>query len=45
MAMAFGGGGHVKAAGCTVKGTPDSILAGICGQVKLQWKEWEEEQA
>ena len=45
IAMAFGGGGHVKAAGCTVKGTPDSILAGICGQVKLQWKEWEEEQA
>ena len=45
IAMAFGGGGHVKAAGCTMKGEPERIIEEICGQVKLQWEQWKQEQA
>jgi len=39
IAAVFGGGGHVKAAGCTVTGTPGEIIEGLCEQIKLQWKE------
>ena len=39
IAAFFGGGGHVKAAGCTVTGTPESIIRGLCEQIKLQWEE------
>lgn len=41
----FGGGGHVKAAGCTVSGTVDEIIAGLAGQIVLQWEEMKKEQA
>lgn len=41
IASAFGGGGHVKAAGCTVTGTVEEIVEGICDQIRLQWKEAE----
>ena len=41
----FGGGGHVKAAGCTVSGTVDEIIEGLAGQIVLQWEEREKEQA
>lgn len=39
IAAVFGGGGHVKAAGCTVTGAPEEILEGLCEQIKIQWKE------
>ena len=39
IAAVFGGGGHVKAAGCTVTGTVDGILAGLREQIEIQWKE------
>ena len=39
IAAVFGGGGHVKAAGCTVTGTVDEILAGLREQIEIQWKE------
>lgn len=39
IAAVFGGGGHVKAAGCTVTGTVDEILAGLKEQIELQWAE------
>lgn len=42
IAGAFGGGGHVKAAGCTMTGTVDEIIAGLGEQIKLQWKEMEQ---
>lgn len=42
IAGAFGGGGHVKAAGCTMIGTVDEIVAGLGEQIKLQWKEMEQ---
>lgn len=45
IAGAFGGGGHVKAAGCTVTGTVDEILTGLKTQIEIQWKEMEEKQA
>ena len=45
IASVFGGGGHVKAAGCTVTGRPVSIVDGICEQIRIQWKEAEEKQA
>lgn len=45
VAMAFGGGGHVKASGCTRTGEPDAILAELCGQIALQWDESAGEQA
>lgn len=41
IAAVFGGGGHVKAAGCTVTGTPEEILEGLCEQIKIQWAEME----
>lgn len=39
IAGAFGGGGHVKAAGCTVTGTVETILEGLKEQILLQWNE------
>ena len=39
IAAAFGGGGHVKAAGCTVTGTVEEILGGVKEQIEIQWKE------
>ena len=39
IAAVFGGGGHVKAAGCTVTGTVDEILTGLKEQIEIQWKE------
>ena len=39
IAAVFGGGGHVKAAGCTVTGTVDEILDGLREQIEIQWKE------
>ena len=26
VAVSFGGGGHIKAAGCTIKGEPEDII-------------------
>ncbi|MBP3927481.1 MAG: bifunctional oligoribonuclease/PAP phosphatase NrnA, partial [Clostridium sp.] len=39
IAAVFGGGGHVKAAGCTVTGTVDEILEGLKEQILIQWAE------
>ena len=39
IATVFGGGGHVKAAGCTVTGSAEEILEGLCEQIRLQWEE------
>lgn len=39
IATVFGGGGHVKAAGCTVTGTAEEILNGVEEQILIQWKE------
>lgn len=36
VAAAFGGGGHVKAAGCTMTGTPDEILEKLLAECKKQ---------
>lgn len=44
IAAVFGGGGHVKAAGCTVTGTVDEILNGIQEQIEIQWEEMKEKQ-
>ena len=41
IAAVFGGGGHVKAAGCTVTGTVEEILNGVKEQIEIQWKELE----
>ena len=36
IAQMFGGGGHVKAAGCTMNGTPEEIMAKLTEQLELQ---------
>ena len=36
IAAAFGGGGHLRAAGCTVKGTADEAVEKLGGQILLQ---------
>ena len=36
VAQNFGGGGHVKAAGCSMNGTPEEILRKLIGQIELQ---------
>lgn len=36
---AFGGGGHVKAAGCTMQGTVHDIINNLGAQIELQFKE------
>ncbi|MCR5294973.1 MAG: bifunctional oligoribonuclease/PAP phosphatase NrnA [Lachnospiraceae bacterium] len=33
VALAFGGGGHLKAAGCTIEGTADAVLKAIVGAI------------
>lgn len=42
VAAAFGGGGHVKAAGCTVTGTVEEIVNGILKEIQVQWDERKE---
>jgi phosphoesterase RecJ-like protein len=34
--MAFGGGGHVKASGCTIEGNLDNIIEDVLNEVKKQ---------
>ncbi len=36
IAMKFKGGGHVRAAGATMEGTPDQIIETVCGEIKGQ---------
>ena len=36
VAKTFGGGGHVKAAGCTLSGKPQEILEKLTEQLELQ---------
>lgn len=37
IAQFFGGGGHVRAAGCTVKGTADDVINAVSAQIELQY--------
>ena len=39
IATLFGGGGHKKAAGCTMKGTFDDVVNNISVQIDKQLKE------
>lgn len=41
IAACFGGGGHVRAAGCTVTGTVQEILAELMPHIERQILEWE----
>ena len=41
IAQSFGGGGHVKAAGCTMTGKPEEIVEKISEKIREQWKEFE----
>ena len=43
VASAFGGGGHVKAAGCTVIGSVDEIIERVCSEVRRQWAGMEQQ--
>ncbi len=43
IAMLFGGGGHIRAAGCTMEGTPYDVVNNITPYVERQLKEQEEE--
>lgn len=36
VAVYFGGGGHVRAAGCTMKGTPHDVINNLSKQIALQ---------
>lgn len=36
VAVAFGGGGHVRAAGCTLEGNPDEIVDNLLVEIKKQ---------
>lgn len=36
IAKSFGGGGHIRAAGCTVQGKPEEILETILGKIAAQ---------
>lgn len=36
IAVEFGGGGHVRASGCTVKGNPEEIVAMMVEKIRLQ---------
>ena len=38
IACSHGGGGHVKAAGCNIKGDPDKIVAEIVAEIEKQLK-------
>ncbi|GFI21284.1 bifunctional oligoribonuclease and PAP phosphatase NrnA [Lachnospiraceae bacterium] len=42
VAAFFGGGGHVRAAGCTINGTFYDVVNNISGQIALQMKAYEE---
>lgn len=42
VASYFGGGGHVRAAGCTMNGTFYDVINNISGQIEKQMKEIEE---
>ncbi len=44
VATYFGGGGHVRAAGCSMNGTFHDVINNISGQIVLQIKEYEENQ-
>ena len=44
VATYFGGGGHVRAAGCSMNGTFHDVINNISGQIVLQIKEYEEKQ-
>ena len=39
----FGGGGHVRAAGCSMNGTFYDVVNNISGQIELQMKKHDEE--
>lgn len=39
IAQFFGGGGHMRAAGCTVKGTAHDVINNISAQIELQYAE------
>lgn len=41
IATYFGGGGHVRAAGCTLNGTFHDVINNISGRIELQMKEHE----
>ena len=41
--LAFGGGGHKKAAGCTMTGTVEEIIRQVDGQIRIQWDEEKEQ--
>lgn len=41
VAQYFGGGGHVRAAGCTMPGTIYDVLNNLSGRIELQFKEEE----
>ena len=43
IAKAFGGGGHKKAAGCTMTGTVEEIIRQVDGQIRIQWDEEKEQ--
>ncbi len=45
VAAYFGGGGHERAAGCSLNGTFHDVINNISGQIILQIKEYEEKQA
>ena len=36
IAQYFGGGGHVRAAGCTLKGTSHDVINNVSSQILLQ---------
>ena len=38
IAQLFGGGGHVRAAGCTMKGTPHDVINNLSAQIENQLK-------
>jgi len=38
IAQFFGGGGHVRAAGCTMSGTPHDVINNLSAQIELQLK-------
>lgn len=42
VAAFFGGGGHVRAAGCTINGTFYDVVNNISKQIELQMKAREE---
>ena len=39
VAQYFGGGGHVRAAGCTMKGTQHDVINNLSRQIALQLEE------